>query len=786
MKKQFFLIAMLLCGIFLPATAQEIVSMDIEGPSNVCEIDLRDLMYAKQVSDSPLKARQYAEPSEAVVNYKDRITNMPQYLHDFIDQYVEAGRIVLDGGSSWLSNPELGQVASNGYYYLLKDVTGTADFTFPVGTTDVNVIRQAAADAYSGIYNEEYDILQSFMPYACLCIDYDHPEIFWIGSHFRYGASGGASISYDPSAGTGTATYSIKLILFLQTNGFDIRCNSVTATPYYFRDPTNIANAVQKFNNSVQNIVAQCETYPSRYEKLLAAHDWLTQHNCYNPYFPALSQSDIGDIPWSAFSAIEGNGDRQGPVCEGYSRAYKVLCDAMEIPCILMSGIAFSDDFENHMWNYVQMDDEKWYAVDVTWDDPIVNGIYQIVSGKESQKWFLLGSTTEVKEGLTFIESHPEQWSDKYPNKGTLAWDLQPGPELSETAWVSETTYILTYIVDGEVYQTYEVEYGEPISPEPIPEKEGYTFSGWSEIPETMPDHDVTVTGSFIVNSYTLTYIVDGMEYLTLAVDYGTPLTPETDPTKEGYTFSGWSEIPETMPAEDVIVFGSFVINTYILTYKIDGEEYKSYEVEYDAPIIPEPDPIKEGYTFSGWSEIPERMPANDVTVTGWFIKIILGKCATPTISYVDHKLKFSCETEDVKFFSAIKDDDIRLYDTDEIELSVTYTITVIATKDDYDNSDEATATLCWVEQQPTTEGITDEDAIMEMKALPVLIQSQGGIITIQGAAEGTPIAIYDTSGKKYGTTISGKDSATIATSLRPGSVAIVKLGEKSVKIVIK
>ena len=39
-------------------------------------------------------------------------------------------------------------------------------------------------------------------------------------------------------------------------------------------------------------------------------------------------------------------------------------------------------------------------------------------------------------------------------------------------------------------------------TPEPEPTKEGYTFSGWSEIPETMPDHDVTVTGSFIVNKY--------------------------------------------------------------------------------------------------------------------------------------------------------------------------------------------------------------------------------------------------------------------------------------------
>lgn len=58
--------------------------------------------------------------------------------------------------------------------------------------------------------------------------------------------------------------------------------------------------------------------------------------------------------------------------------------------------------------------------------------------------------------------------------------------------------HILTYMVDGEVYKTYEIEEGTKITPEPTPTKDCYTFSGWSEIPETMPAHDVTITGKFI------------------------------------------------------------------------------------------------------------------------------------------------------------------------------------------------------------------------------------------------------------------------------------------------
>lgn len=180
-------------------------------------------------------------------------------------------------------------------------------------------------------------------------------------------------------------------------------------------------------------------------------------------------------------------------------------------------------------------------------------------------------------------------------------------------------SYTLIYMVDGETYKKYEVPLGKVIVPETEPEKEGYTFSGWSEIPATMPAKDVIVTGSFSINSYKLTYIVDREEYKTCNIEYGSAITAEGKPTKEGYTFSGWSEIPAIMPAKDVIVTGTFTVNKYRLTYMMDGENYKTYELGYGAEIIAEVIPVKEGYTFSGWSEIPAIMPAKDVIVTGTF-----------------------------------------------------------------------------------------------------------------------------------------------------------------------
>ena len=61
----------------------------------------------------------------------------------------------------------------------------------------------------------------------------------------------------------------------------------------------------------------------------------------------------------------------------------------------------------------------------------------------------------------------------------------------------TDTKYSLTYMLDGEVYKNYEIQATEVITPEPDPYREGYEFSGWSAIPSVMPAHDVVVTGSF-------------------------------------------------------------------------------------------------------------------------------------------------------------------------------------------------------------------------------------------------------------------------------------------------
>ena len=150
----------------------------------------------------------------------------------------------------------------------------------------------------------------------------------------------------------------------------------------------------------------------------------------------------------------------------------------------------------------------------------------------------------------------------------------------------------------------------------PVPCWPVYMATNWGYFKEVVEISDTT---------HTLTYMVDDEVYKTYELQEGAVITPEIEPTKEGYTFSGWSEIPATMPAEDVLIFGYFEKigyiseTTYTLTYMVDDEVYKTYEMQEGGVITPETEPIMEGYIFSGWSEIPGTMPSHDVTVYGYF-----------------------------------------------------------------------------------------------------------------------------------------------------------------------
>lgn len=178
--------------------------------------------------------------------------------------------------------------------------------------------------------------------------------------------------------------------------------------------------------------------------------------------------------------------------------------------------------------------------------------------------------------------------------------------------------YKITYMLDEELYKQAEYEYGAVIVAETAPEKEGHTFNGWENVPETMPAKDIEIFGNYSVNSYML-YIYLNEELVSeTKIKFGAKVVVEDPIVTEGHTFDGWNEkIPETMPAHDVTIKGTISVNSYKAVFKIGEEIIDTISVLYGQPIKTPNAPEKEGYSFDGWVNVPATMPAKDIEIFG-------------------------------------------------------------------------------------------------------------------------------------------------------------------------
>ena len=212
-----------------------------------------------------------------------------------------------------------------------------------------------------------------------------------------------------------------------------------------------------------------------------------------------------------------------------------------------------------------------------------------------------------TREGYTFAG-----WTG---NPETITADV----EITATWTVNQ--YTITFDTDGgSEVAAITADYGTEITVPADPTKEGFIFKGWNPaIPETMPAENMTIKATWTVDEFTLTFDTDGgsaVEPITAA--YGAAITAPADPTREGYTFKGWSPaIPETMPAENMTVKATWEINQYTITFNTDGgSAVASITADYGAAITAPAAPTKTGYTFKAWSPaIPETMPAENITV---------------------------------------------------------------------------------------------------------------------------------------------------------------------------
>ncbi len=105
-------------------------------------------------------------------------------------------------------------------------------------------------------------------------------------------------------------------------------------------------------------------------------------------------------------------------VCEGFGRAFKMIMDEVNIPCILVYGAFVStNQYEEHLWNYVQLEDGKWYGIDLTWDntDEIEDEGYAGKHEKIRAEYFLAGNDKMQMNHLVTGTMSAAKYEFKYP-----------------------------------------------------------------------------------------------------------------------------------------------------------------------------------------------------------------------------------------------------------------------------------------------------------------------------------------------------------------------------------
>ena len=261
-------------------------------------------------------------------------------------------------------------------------------------------------------YDNEIKEACAYASTSFQAFDRDHPEIFWLS---------GKSKLRMITAKAGGVKETYLFFVLVDHERFTVR------DPRY-PNQSSIETELARVETAIDTIL-QTVTGATVNEQIRQLNRWLTEHNEYN------TSADLQHLPnWphECVSALVGSIGTDGPVCDGYSRAFKVLCGRLDIPCVLVDGYARTgtqSQGQFHMWNSVQLPDGKWYGVDVTWNDPVVKGVSGAKSGHENENFLLTGGDT-VTLGMKFSESHPPV--NRAANGGV---SFINGPTLSAAAY---------------------------------------------------------------------------------------------------------------------------------------------------------------------------------------------------------------------------------------------------------------------------------------------------------------------------------------------------------------
>lgn len=272
-----------------------------------------------------------ATPTSGDVNYDNVVVD-----NYFYDQLEEPSKIIYRALEANKENMKSGTYQIN------------------LGNTFTDILSSANGESLLGDYYQS--AVETFI--------YDNPDVFYLDVNKMY-------LNIETTTKRNDVSYNVFINSGNQANYLDEAYNS----------EAQINQAIAQLESVRNQIIAQAQG--SAYNQIKYVHDYIVDNTSYDS---TISNPDIYNI--------YGTLIRKSSVCEGYAKSFKYLMDALDIPCVIVIGEATnsSGKSESHAWNYVMLNN-IWYAIDTTWDDPVVIGGGRPSSSAKT-RYFLRGANT--------------------------------------------------------------------------------------------------------------------------------------------------------------------------------------------------------------------------------------------------------------------------------------------------------------------------------------------------------------------------------------------------------
>lgn len=279
-----------------------------------------------------------------------------------------------DVGSSATQNVQYQSAASNTRYFYnqldsnakkIYDGLLAAKDNMKSGTHSIEF-----GDTFSSILSNSngQQVLGEYYQSAIEAFTYDNPEVFYLNPTKMY--------------------LNVQTITKGNNKTYNVYIGSGDGSNYW-ADGFYSESQIESCQSQIEQVKNQVLSGLSgnTYDKIKQIHDFLVDNISYDQ---TISKGNI----YNLYGALVN----KECVCEGYSKAFKYLASEAGIDNVIVLGTGTNSngEMENHSWNYVAIDG-SWYAIDSTWDDPIVQGGGRLpISYK--YKYFLKGSNTMSKD----------------------------------------------------------------------------------------------------------------------------------------------------------------------------------------------------------------------------------------------------------------------------------------------------------------------------------------------------------------------------------------------------